>query len=398
MSQLLQTWIISLDRVYANLRKSLSPSSSTKHQKKPDNDTFVPMYPYVEERIHEMQQRRINACARLPADHPLQPPMIEPLQYIPADAEVVGEPIGPESANNEVSLSPSKPTTQTSDPSVVQDLINHYSGKLPGFEPNIERASEIASSEVTSESSQQQEPNLQMASNTCTDLIIHPVFQPQYIHATRSNISLGIAWRNLANQKSFASENLSFFLEDYSHVVQPLNVAAPSDAILIDLDSDEEESIMCDQPSTSSHNSELINPFVVTDISFTDASSSYNQLSSTIQTTNVSSPPTLLLDSIILKEVCENIFKDLNKLVKSRSNLIHNQDYVSEWTSLRERVNDMMCELQKLCLDAHDKALVELRDWFKEVAQNMEEININRNQKLYLSDTPTYMDASSIIS
>jgi len=56
-----------------------------------------------------------------------------------------------------------------------------------------------------------------------------------------------------------------------------------------------------------------------------------------------------------------------------------------------------MCELQKMCLDAHDKALVELRDWFKQVAQNMEEININRNQKMYLSDTPIYMDASSIV-
>ena len=96
--------------------------------------------------------------------------------------------------------------------------------------------------------------------------------------------------------------------------------------------------------------------------------------------------------------MCENIFKDLNKLVKSRSNLIHNQDYVSELTSLRDRVDHMMCELQKLCLDAHDKSLIELQNWFKEVVKNMEEININRNQKLYLSDTPIFMDASSIIS
>jgi len=119
---------------------------------------------------------------------------------------------------------------------------------------------------------------------------------------------------------------------------------------------------------------------------------SSNQLWSSIQTTHVSSPP------IILKEVCENIFKDLNKLIKSRSNLIHNQDYISEWTSLSGRVDDMMCELQKPCLDTHNKALIELQDWFKQVIKNMEEININRNQKLYLSDTPIYMDASSIIS
>jgi len=126
--------------------------------------------------------------------------------------------------------------------------------------------------------------------------------------------------------------------------------------------------------------------------------SSSNQICLPMQTTTVSSPPTLLLDSIILKEVCENIFKDLNKLVKSRSNLVHIQDYVSSWTSLRERVEDMMSELQKLCLDAHDKALVELREWLNEVAHNMEEININKNQKLYLSNTPIFMDASSNIS
>jgi len=49
------------------------------------------MYPSVEERILDMQQRRINAYARLPVDHPLQPPMIEPRQSIPTDAEVVGD-------------------------------------------------------------------------------------------------------------------------------------------------------------------------------------------------------------------------------------------------------------------------------------------------------------------
>jgi len=113
------------------------------------------MYPSIIERIGEMAQRRINVCARLPANHPLQPPMIEPLQFIPADAEVVDKQTGPESANHEVSLSPFKPTTQTSDPSVIQDLINNYSGELPSFELNLERASELASNEVTLESPQQ---------------------------------------------------------------------------------------------------------------------------------------------------------------------------------------------------------------------------------------------------
>jgi len=268
---------IPLDRVYANLQKRLSPSSSTKHQKKPENDTFVPMYPSIEERPHDLQQRRINACARLPVDHP-QPPMIEPLQSIPANAEVVGDQTGPEYDNQEVSVSPPKPTTQTSDPAVIQDLINHYSGELPGFEPNLERASELASDEVTLECPQQQEPDIQMTPNTCIDLIIHPAYQQSHLNATHSNIYFVISIRNH-----------SFFSEDSTIVVQPLNVAAPSNIIMIDSDSDEEDSIICDQPSTSSHNPEQINQIVVNDIISTDTPSTSNQIYLHIQTTTVSS-------------------------------------------------------------------------------------------------------------
>jgi len=117
---------IPLNRVYSTVNKRLSPSSSTKPQKKPDNDTFFPMYPSVEERIRDMQQRRINAYARLPADHPLQPPMIEPIQFLPVDAEGVDDSTGTKFPNHEVSLSPFKTTTQTNEPSVIQDPMNHY--------------------------------------------------------------------------------------------------------------------------------------------------------------------------------------------------------------------------------------------------------------------------------
>jgi len=44
-----------LSKVYSSLNKTLSPSPSTKTTKKPD-DTFVPMYPSVEERLISMQQ------------------------------------------------------------------------------------------------------------------------------------------------------------------------------------------------------------------------------------------------------------------------------------------------------------------------------------------------------
>jgi len=80
---------------------------------------------------------------------------------------------------------------------------------------------------------------------------------------------------------------------------------------------------------------------------------------------------------------------------------VHEKDYVSEWTTLRSRVNYMMCELHKLSLKAHDKALLDPHKWFHGVTVNMDEVEIKRSQerrRLYLSDTPMYLDASSIIS
>ena len=112
---------IPLNKVYENLNKRLCPSPSTKTQKKPDSDTFVPMYPSVKERIYDMQQRRIDACVKLPANHPLQPPMIEPIQFVPANAECVVDHTGSESTNIDVSSSHPNSPTQTSEPSIIHD-------------------------------------------------------------------------------------------------------------------------------------------------------------------------------------------------------------------------------------------------------------------------------------
>jgi len=88
-------------------------------------------------------------------------------------------------------------------------------------------------------------------------------------------------------------------------------------------------------------------------------------------------------------------------LVKTRNNFVHEKVYVDEWARLRNRVEYMMCELQKLSLEAHDKALLDLQQCFQGVTMNMEEVELNRSlekSRLYLSETPMYQDASSIIS
>jgi len=155
------------------------------------------------------------------------------------------------------------------------------------------------------------------------------------------------------------------------------------------------------QESIHDQPSEPLTHMTVTENTTTDLPSSSNLACTPIQTSDITFPSILLLDSIILKEACENIFEDLNKLVKTRNNFVHEGEYVNEWTSLRSRVDYMMCELQKLSLEAHDKAHADLQQWFQGVTMNLEEIELNRTlekRKLYLSNTPMYLDASSTIS
>jgi len=162
--------------------------------------------------------------------------------------------------------------------------------------------------------------------------------------------------------------------------VQPLSVAQPSEATFVSqphhVNSTEPEQThqwfrpgflnqslgssstsvlesVHDQPSEPS------TQMAVTENTATDLPSSSTQALQTctpIQTKSISSPPTLFLDSIILADVCESIFKELNKLVKVRNNFVHEEDYVKEWRRLRERVDFVMSELQKSSLEAHSNA------------------------------------------
>jgi len=318
---------VPLNKVYTTLNKSLSPSPSTKTSKNPDYDTFVPMYPFVEERLIYMQQRRIDVCKILPVDHPLQPPMINPIQFVPADAEGVDDHTGTNIANIDVSssqpISPNQ-TTQTSDPSIIQNLVNHYSGELPGYESKLEKAADIASDEVMTESPHQQTPNQEMASSTNINFVLIPDPVPE------QNIP------ELVVPKQPASELIV--------PVQVINNQSPTTNTIA-----QSETSINDQPSSSKLAIQLCAPFK----------------------TNAPYPPTLFLDSNILAYVCENIFQELNSLVQAWNNLIHEDNYEKKWKRLKERVDYVLTKLQRSCLDAQDSAQNKLQEWLKGVDSNL---------------------------
>jgi len=95
------------------------------------------MEPPVEVRIGKLLEIR---SSKLPPNHPLQPQTIQPLNMIVPD----------------------KPE----DDSVLNNLSSHLSGELPNVDINLQKASEVTTSEVASENQHQSEPNPEQSSTT----------------------------------------------------------------------------------------------------------------------------------------------------------------------------------------------------------------------------------------
>jgi len=86
----------------------------------------------------------------------------------------------------------------------------------------------------------------------------------------------------------------------------------------------------------------------------------------------------LFLDSTIIADVCENIFQELNNLVQARNNLIHEDSFEKLWKRLKERVDYVLTELQRSCLDAQDSTQRKLQEWLKGVDSNLQEVQVLR--------------------
>jgi len=58
--------------------------------------------------------------------------------------------------------------------------------------------------------------------------------------------------------------------------------------------------------------------------------------------------------------------------------LIHEDSYEKQWKRLKERVDYVLTELQRSCLDAQDSAQTKLQDWLKGVDSNLQEVQVLR--------------------
>jgi len=167
-----------------------------------------------------------------------------------------------------------------------------------------------------------------------------------------------------SNQEMTSSTNVNSVL-----ISEPVPELAVSEQLVPKL-SIPEQVILNEQPTT--------NTSTEPETSINDQPSFSNLAIQTVASakTNVPSPPTLFPDSTILADVCENIFQELNNLVQARNNLIHEDNYEKLWLKLTDRVEYVLTELQRTCLDARDTAQTKLQDWLKGVVNNLHEVKV----------------------
>jgi len=308
---------------------------------------------------------RIDICNKLPADHPLQPPKVESHNVAPADAEGSDEPAGLVSATTATSTQSDQPTlveplnfaqtqtqtqaetetntceasnsqpkspTKLSEPNVLDQLVSHYSGELPEVESELQKASEVASDEVASESAQHQTPEPQTVS-TKIQII------PEYIESTSCTEEV-----SEPEATEMEIDMTNSFSTSASDDMSETNISTTIPTIPT-----------YNQSSSSNLAIQPISPPKPAKIPF---------------------PPTMYLDSSLLADVYENIFQELNRLTQTRHDLIHEQSYDQSWKRLKERAENVLNALKRTCMDDQDNAQQKLKDWVKGVTSNLEEVRL----------------------
>jgi len=115
----------------------------------------------------------------------LQPPMIDPIQSIPASAEGASDLVGTELAIIDESIpSPDSPiqssvNTNLDEQSILPNLESHYLGELPRYVSNSQTTSDMASDEVMTDSPHQQQPNQEINHITIPESISDQVLVPE---------------------------------------------------------------------------------------------------------------------------------------------------------------------------------------------------------------------------
>jgi hypothetical protein len=94
-----------------------------------------------------------------------------------------------------------------------------------------------------------------------------------------------------------------------------------------------------------------------------------------------------------LREVSDNIFQDLMKLVNSRNDAIHTKKYEEKWNNIKSVVERVFGDLKRLYVEAQNTTL---NKWLNKIVKSMEDVEVKRKDKL-ISNSPYYVNISTVI-
>jgi len=66
----------------------------------------------------------------------------------------------------------------------------------------------------------------------------------------------------------------------------------------------------------------------------------------------------------------------MTKLVESRNDLSHKENYENQWRRLKDRVENVMSALSTTCIEAQEQAKQKLQDWLNGIDDSLEEVKV----------------------
>jgi hypothetical protein len=88
------------------------------------------------------------------------------------------------------------------------------------------------------------------------------------------------------------------------------------------------------------------------------------------------SPPTIYLDSQVLKDVWEDIASEVLRLIAGRNDLGHQVSYQKQWRRIKERVVNLISALHDSCIEAQEQAKQKLEDWLNGIEENTGDVEV----------------------
>ena len=298
----------------------LSPSNESDHDDiplgqrmkmlpKPSPKPFEPKYPDILQSIGEMSQRRVDICNKLPADHPFQPPVIKPLNMIPANNPQPSQTTLQEeqsSATAEGSEDPEEPNTydlpQCDSPSNLFSLERHLGGEIT---KTTQKATKSVPKKIDLVNQQPPQPSHQTTPEpSCTQIQTPTAIQTQTHTFTKQMI-----------------------------IPEPVVDTMVPESVLV-TESEPSLSISVSQPTQNL-------PLTTNDHPSSPSSPSIQILEQ---------PPTNLLESEYIEAELLQISKDMQKLVHLRRAPTLSISYEDQWATLKTRASDLLNAVSKKCI------------------------------------------------